>query len=148
MIRSRIIKVHRALNESQTEKPDIKVEVPLRIAGDRSDVMQSGNFAVHQGVNDVRSTARKGSGLKRPRPYSFGLALVLKGKLQPGSEPGDFTVLDLYIHFDNLGNAQITQRACCGLQPQSSPHPPRTVHSCRLLPLLCILTLWIYLVWP
>ena len=52
---------------------------------------------------------------KRPRPYSSGLALVLKGKLQPSSEPGDFTVLDLYIHFDNLGDAQITQRACCGL---------------------------------
>src|SRR5262249_16081735 len=39
MVRARIIKIHRALDETQTEKPDIKIEIPLRIARDRSDVM-------------------------------------------------------------------------------------------------------------
>src|SRR5207253_8941270 len=48
MVRSRIIKIHRALHETQTEKSDIEIEVPLRVARDRSDVMQSRNFAVHQ----------------------------------------------------------------------------------------------------
>ena len=47
MVRSRIVKIDRALDETQTEKRHVKIEVPLRIAGDRSDVMQSGNFAVH-----------------------------------------------------------------------------------------------------
>src|SRR4030095_15827203 len=56
MIRSWIIEIHRALDETQTEKPDIKIEVPLRIAGDRSDVMESWDFAVHQGDDDVRSS--------------------------------------------------------------------------------------------
>ena len=62
MVRSRIIEIHRAFHEPQTEKPDIKIEVRLRIAGDRSDVMKSGDFAIHQGDDDVRSRARKGSG--------------------------------------------------------------------------------------
>src|SRR5215471_3444944 len=47
MVRSRIIKIYRALNKTQTEKSDIKIEVPLRIAGDRSDVMKSRNFVIH-----------------------------------------------------------------------------------------------------
>src|SRR5262249_7742113 len=47
MVRSRIVKIDGALDETQTEQPDIKIKVPLRIAGDRSDVMQSRNFAVH-----------------------------------------------------------------------------------------------------
>src|SRR4029077_11436372 len=46
MVRSRIVKIDGALDETQTEKRDVKIEVPLRIAGDRSDVMQSRNFAV------------------------------------------------------------------------------------------------------
>src|SRR5512132_2649330 len=32
---------------------DIKIEIPLRIAGDRSDVMKSRDFAVHQAEDDV-----------------------------------------------------------------------------------------------
>jgi hypothetical protein len=47
MVRSRIVKIDGALDETQTEKPDVKIEVPLRIAGDRSDVMQSRNLTVH-----------------------------------------------------------------------------------------------------
>ena len=62
MVRSRIIKIHRAFDETQTEKPDIKIEVPLRIARDRSDVMKSRDFTVHQADDDVRLIARKGSG--------------------------------------------------------------------------------------
>ena len=57
MVRSRIIKIHRALHETQTKKPDIKIEVPLRIARDRSDVMKSRDFAVHQDGDDVRLMA-------------------------------------------------------------------------------------------
>jgi hypothetical protein len=45
MVRSRIVKIDGTLDETQTEKRDVKIEVPLRIAGDRSDVMQSRNFA-------------------------------------------------------------------------------------------------------
>src|SRR5947199_7232734 len=55
MVRSRIIKIHRALHEPQTEKPDIKIEVPLWIARDRGDVMNSRDFAVHQDDADLRS---------------------------------------------------------------------------------------------
>jgi hypothetical protein len=47
MVRSRIVKIDGALYETQTEKRDVKIEVPLRIAGDRSDVMQSRNLTVH-----------------------------------------------------------------------------------------------------
>src|SRR4029453_14509273 len=67
MVRSRIIKIHRALNETQTEKPDIKIEVPLRIARDRSDVMKSRDFAVHQGDEAVRSNSPRRFGVKRTR---------------------------------------------------------------------------------
>jgi hypothetical protein len=48
MIGSRIVEIDGAFDETQTEKPDIKIEVPLRIAGDRSDVMKSTNLVVHQ----------------------------------------------------------------------------------------------------
>jgi hypothetical protein len=47
MVRSRIVKIHCALDETQTEKPDIKIEVPLRIARDRCDVMKSTNLVFH-----------------------------------------------------------------------------------------------------
>jgi len=64
MIRSRIIEIDRAFHETKAEKPDIKIEVPLRIAGDRSHVMKSGNFAVHQGDEDVRSNTASRFGVK------------------------------------------------------------------------------------
>ena len=47
MVRSRIIKIHHAFDETQDEKPDIKIEIPLWIARDRSDVMKSRDFTVH-----------------------------------------------------------------------------------------------------
>src|SRR6266480_7139731 len=59
MVRSGIIKIHRALHESQTEKPDIKIQIPLRIARDRSDVMKSRDFTVHQDGDDFRLMARR-----------------------------------------------------------------------------------------
>src|SRR5262245_27637314 len=65
MVGSRVIKIHRALDETQTEKPDVKIEVPLRIAGDRSDVMKSRNFSVHQGDGDVRSSSPRRFGVIR-----------------------------------------------------------------------------------
>jgi len=39
MVRSRIVKIDGALDETQTEKRDVKIEVPLGIACDRSDAM-------------------------------------------------------------------------------------------------------------
>ena len=64
MVRSWIFKIHRALDETQTDKPDIKIEVPLRIGGDRSDVMQSRDFAVHQAEDDRRSNSPRRFGVK------------------------------------------------------------------------------------
>ena len=65
MVRSRIIKIHRAFHETKTEKPDVKIEVPLRIAGDRSDVMKSRDFTVHQAEDDGRSNSPRRLGVKR-----------------------------------------------------------------------------------
>jgi hypothetical protein len=56
MVRSRIIKIHRAFDETQAKNPDIKIEIPLRIARDRSDVMKSRDFTVHRG-RAVRSNS-------------------------------------------------------------------------------------------
>jgi hypothetical protein len=75
MIGSRIIKIHRALHETQAKKPDIKIEVPLRIARNRSDVMKSRDFAVHQGDDDVRSDSPRRFGAKRT-PVRSDRALV------------------------------------------------------------------------
>src|SRR6266513_6552992 len=47
MIRSRIIEIDRAFHEAKTEKSHIEVQVSLRIAGDRSHMVKSGNL-VHQ----------------------------------------------------------------------------------------------------
>jgi hypothetical protein len=47
MIRSRIIEVDGAFYETKAEKSHIEIQISLRIAGDRSDVMKSRNFAVH-----------------------------------------------------------------------------------------------------
>src|SRR5215217_5045820 len=58
MVRSWIIKIHCAFDETQTEKPDIKIEIPLRIARDRSDVMKSRNFAVHQAITMFATPVR------------------------------------------------------------------------------------------
>ena len=65
MVRSRIIKIHRAFDETQTENLDIKIEVPLRIARDCSDVMKSRDFTVHQAEDDVRSNSPRRFGVKR-----------------------------------------------------------------------------------
>ncbi len=65
MVRSRIIKIHRAFDETQTENPDIKIEIPLWIAGDCSDVMKSRDFTVHQAEDDVRSNSPRRFGVKR-----------------------------------------------------------------------------------
>ena len=47
MITSRIVEIDRALDETQPEKSHVKIEVPLRIAGYRSNVMKSANFVFH-----------------------------------------------------------------------------------------------------
>jgi hypothetical protein len=97
--------------------PRLQANSPLWIAGDRSDVMKSRDFIVHQDGDDLRLMARADSSARE-------LAFVLKGQLQSRSELGDFAVLDLHIHFHNLGNTQITQRPRRGLH--------RTL--CRILP--------------
>ena len=87
MVRSGIVKIHCALHETQTENPDIKVEVPLRIAGDRSDVMESWDFVIHQGDGNVRSNScrkvpvESGQGVRSKRALVVRLAFVLKGQL-------------------------------------------------------------------
>jgi hypothetical protein len=50
MISAGIIKIDRALDQTQPEQSDVKIEVALRIAGDGSDVVQSNDFLVHGGL--------------------------------------------------------------------------------------------------
>jgi hypothetical protein len=47
MIRSEIVEIDGAFDETQTEKSNIKIQIPLRIARDRSDMMKSANFVFH-----------------------------------------------------------------------------------------------------
>jgi hypothetical protein len=56
------------------EKPGVKIEVPLRIARDRSDVMKSRDFIVHQDDDNLRLIARVDFS-------ACELASVLKGQL-------------------------------------------------------------------
>jgi hypothetical protein len=55
MITSRIVEIDCALDETQTEKSHVKIEVPLRIAGDRSNVMKATNFAFHKATMSIVS---------------------------------------------------------------------------------------------
>ena len=41
MISARVIEVNRAFHETQPEKPDVKIQIPLRIACNRGNVMKS-----------------------------------------------------------------------------------------------------------
>ena len=66
MIRSRIIKIDCAFYETKTEKSHIEIQISLRIAGDRSDVMKSRDFAIHQGDEDVRSNSPRRFGVNGP----------------------------------------------------------------------------------
>src|SRR5204862_6633375 len=68
MITSWVIEINRAFDESQTEKADIKVEVPLRIAGNCGDVMKAANFVFHQATITsfvVQLMATRGSAWNR-----------------------------------------------------------------------------------
>jgi hypothetical protein len=84
MVRPRIIKIHGALHQTQAEQADIKIEVPLRIAGYGSDVMKSGDLAVHHGISVGQTRKRwstaalttqttKSASISRPR---FGVRPV------------------------------------------------------------------------
>ena len=53
MVRSRIIEIDGTLNQTQTEKPDVKIEIPLRIAGDGCDVMKSTDLIAHISRNSA-----------------------------------------------------------------------------------------------
>ena len=87
MVRSGIIKIHRALDETQTEKANVKIQIPLRIARDRSDVMKAWNFAAHQGDDNIRFNGRGKSGgetgirLGPTASLRCESAFVLKGQL-------------------------------------------------------------------
>src|SRR4029450_6394657 len=48
MIRSRVIKIDGAFYETKAEKSHIEVQVPLRIAGDRSHMVKSWNCFLHR----------------------------------------------------------------------------------------------------
>src|SRR4029077_12645478 len=55
VITSRIVEIDSALDETETEKSDIKIEVPLRIGGNRSNVMEAANFVFHQATMSILS---------------------------------------------------------------------------------------------
>ena len=48
MIRSRIIEIDRAFYEAKTEKSHIEIQIPLRIAGDSSDMVKPRDVRVHK----------------------------------------------------------------------------------------------------
>src|SRR5438132_10066733 len=48
MIRSRIVEINGAFDETQTQKSHIKIEVPLRIARDSGHMVKSANLVIHQ----------------------------------------------------------------------------------------------------
>lgn len=48
MIRAGIIEIHGALDESQPNHASVKIQIALWIAGNRGDVMKSGNFDLHK----------------------------------------------------------------------------------------------------
>src|SRR5205085_8868596 len=56
MITSRIIEIDGALHETQTKKSDVEIKIALWVARDRSDVMKSRNFAVH---NELKADAKQ-----------------------------------------------------------------------------------------
>jgi hypothetical protein len=43
-----IVEVYRALNEPEAENAGVEVEIPLRVTGDTSDVMNSGSAETHR----------------------------------------------------------------------------------------------------
>jgi hypothetical protein len=77
MVRARIVEIDGAFDETQTEKLDIKIEIPLWIAGDGSDVMKPRNFALREGVRAfAHKIARKrriwpGATSSRTNAFSF-----------------------------------------------------------------------------
>ena len=76
MIRSRIIKIDRAFYETKTEKSHIEVQISLRIAGDRSHVMKSGNFFLHR--HHIVSTSIQSAKAFGAREYSFCAAVPMR----------------------------------------------------------------------
>ena len=42
-----IIEIHSALDKAQSQQASVKIQIALRITGNRGDVMKSGNFDVH-----------------------------------------------------------------------------------------------------
>ena len=48
VVRARIIEIDRALDQTQPEQSDIKIQVVLRIVGDGGNVMKSDDFLVHE----------------------------------------------------------------------------------------------------
>jgi hypothetical protein len=71
-------------------------------------VMQSRDFTVHHDDDDPRFDGGADSS-------ACELAFVFKGQLQSRSKLEHVSVLNLDIHFHNLGNTQITQRPGCSL---------------------------------
>src|SRR5204863_10196798 len=47
MVRSWVVEIDSTFDEPQPKNPHIKIEVPLRIACDRSDVMKATDFVFH-----------------------------------------------------------------------------------------------------
>ena len=49
VIGGRVVEIHRFLDQPQTEQTAVKIVVGLRIARDRTDVMETGEGRVHGG---------------------------------------------------------------------------------------------------
>src|SRR6266516_6190149 len=48
VVSRRIIEIHCALDETQSEHASVKIQIALWITGNRGDVMKSGNFDLHK----------------------------------------------------------------------------------------------------
>src|SRR5690606_12424513 len=60
----RVVEVHRALDEPQPEEPDVEIEVPLRIARDRGDVVDAEDLG-HRYLTCAGGRAGQGPGRSR-----------------------------------------------------------------------------------
>src|SRR5215212_9944013 len=66
MVGSRVIEINCAFYKTQTEESHVKIQIPLRIAGDRRHVVKTGNVSHHR--HHILST-----------PAQFGKAFGVRG---------------------------------------------------------------------
>jgi len=62
MICAGIIEIHGAFDEAQSENAGIEIQIALWIAGNRGDVMKSGNFDIVSFYSMPRKQSSRGHG--------------------------------------------------------------------------------------